>query len=289
MGTLVVMHYPTSLFAKAADHTYVECGTGLRAWSCWGGKTGGAPLRQAVGSTARADAIAEPNERANITCYLVNGVCHQAANRILLPAAITVNGARGYPVSQALYGVYGRAGTWPCSAPFNQYPNVAGDLAECVPPAPPTSAQHALAAADQLDWHYLQGVLPIYRRYDQALFAEAPSAPTSDESRRAFHLALFEHMVDFQLGPILEDTTRTRLLEIRRETEEGQLAAELDYANERLRGPELVDLINSLTIDFQQRIGESTTDAQYETLFGLSKDEQIVLADPQITSEAFGR
>src|ERR1700694_5160382 len=136
MGTLVVMHYPTQLFAKAADHTYVECAGGGRAWSCWGGKAGGAALRQAAGSTKRADTIAEPNEKANITCYLINGVCHQAANRILLPAAITVNGARGYPVSQALYGVYGRAGPWPCRAPFNQHAGVNGDLAECTPPAP---------------------------------------------------------------------------------------------------------------------------------------------------------
>jgi hypothetical protein len=82
MGTLVVKHYPTALFANAADHTYVECGTGGKAWSCWGGQTGGAVLRQATGSTKRADAIAEPNERAGITCYLINGVCHQAANRI---------------------------------------------------------------------------------------------------------------------------------------------------------------------------------------------------------------
>lgn len=38
MGMLVVRHYPTKLFLKAADHTYVECGTGAQGWSCWGGK-----------------------------------------------------------------------------------------------------------------------------------------------------------------------------------------------------------------------------------------------------------
>ena len=44
MGTLVVMRYPTRLFADAADHTYVECAGGGKAWGCWGGKTGGTAL-----------------------------------------------------------------------------------------------------------------------------------------------------------------------------------------------------------------------------------------------------
>ena len=74
MGTLVAMHYPTVLAFGAADHTYVKCGTGGKAWSCWGGKTGGTVLRGASGSTSQADAIAEPNERAGVTCYLINGV-----------------------------------------------------------------------------------------------------------------------------------------------------------------------------------------------------------------------
>lgn len=66
----------------------VACGTLGKVWGCWGGKTGGTALRRAPGSTLRADRIAEPDERAGITCYLINGVCHQAANRILLPAGI---------------------------------------------------------------------------------------------------------------------------------------------------------------------------------------------------------
>ena len=102
MGTLVVMAYPTKLFLNLADHTYVKCGTGGKAWGCWGGNTGGAQLRRADGSTSRADAIAGGNERGGIKCYLINGVCHQAANRILFPAGITVRGARGYDLLDRL-------------------------------------------------------------------------------------------------------------------------------------------------------------------------------------------
>lgn len=96
MGTLMVMTYPTNLLAKAADHTYVQCGTGNKAWGCWGGNE----LRRGTGSTNRADKIAQPDEKAGIKCYLINGVCHQAANRILISAGITVRGARGYNVSE---------------------------------------------------------------------------------------------------------------------------------------------------------------------------------------------
>jgi hypothetical protein len=99
MGALVVMRYSTKMYAGLADHTYVMCGTGRKAWSCWGGKTGGTELRRGPGSTKRANAIAQQDERAGIMCYLINGVCHQAANRILYPAGILVTGARGYGVS----------------------------------------------------------------------------------------------------------------------------------------------------------------------------------------------
>jgi len=83
MGTLVVMRYPTSLFANLADHTYVECGTGGKAWACWGGKSGGTALRRNAGSTKRADAIAAPNERAGIKCYLTKVLSGPELERFL--------------------------------------------------------------------------------------------------------------------------------------------------------------------------------------------------------------
>ena len=130
MGVLVVKRYPVQGLADVADHTYVECGTGAQGWSCWGGKTGGTELRRGDGSTLRADQIAGANERGGITCYLINGVCHQAANRILLPASITVRGARGDQVSEALFGTYGRPSgvLGLCRAPFDQHTGTTGDL-----------------------------------------------------------------------------------------------------------------------------------------------------------------
>ena len=94
MGTLIAVKYPTKLFLKLFDHTYVMCGTGRVRWPCWGGSSGGTAFRSATGSTMRAALIAGADGRAGIACYLVNGVCHQAANRILSAGEATVRGVR---------------------------------------------------------------------------------------------------------------------------------------------------------------------------------------------------
>jgi hypothetical protein len=281
VGTLVVKAYPTTLFAKAADHTYVECGTGGRGWSCWGGKTGGASVRQANGSTRRADDIAEPNERAGITCYLINGVCHQAANRILLPARITVNGVRGYELSDALFSVYGRTALWPCRAPFNEHPATTGDLPECVEPAP-DDASRMRSDLDEEDARYLEGVLAIYQQFEVAFVAEPPQSVRED-----LHLQLFGHRVDFYLGSLPGDR-RQELMEVRWATEQRQQKAERIATPEERPHPELVQEVNDLTLEFQANLAEVTTDDEYEQLLQLRKDEQIVLADPAVTGDVDG-
>lgn len=281
MGTLVVKAYPTSLFGKAADHTYVECDTGAVGWSCWGWKTGGTAVRQAGGSTARANDIAEPNERASITCYLINGVCHQAANRILLPAGITVNGVRGYPLSNALYGTYGRASRWPCRAPFNQHPTTTGDLPACL--APPTIVSTPPRTdLDEADARYLEDVLAIYREFDRVFVTTA-----TQEEREGLHLQLFAHMVDFSLGPSLGDR-RQELIEVRRATEQRQQIVEEQVTPDEPLRPDLIQEINELTLDFQANLAQVTTDDEYERLLQLPKEERIVLADPEVTGQSYG-
>jgi hypothetical protein len=277
----VVNAYPTTLFAKAADHTYVECGTGAVGWSCWGGKTGGTGVRRASGSTSRANDIAERDERAGITCYLINGVCHQAANRILLPARITVNGVRGYALSSALYGVYGRASRWPCSAPFNQHPTTTGDLPACVVPPAIVSAP-IRTDLDETDTRYLEGVLTIYQEFDRAFVTEV-----SRGEREKFHLQLFAHMVDFYLGPRI-DERRQELIEVRRTTEQRQQQVEEQVKSDRRLHPDLIHEVNDLTLDFQAKLARVMTDDEYETLLQLPKDEQIVLADPDIAGREYG-
>ncbi len=281
MGTLIVKAYPTKLFGEAADHTYVECGTGAVGWSCWGGKTGGTAVRPAEGSTLRANEISEPNERAGITCYLVNGVCHQAANRILLPAGITVNGARGYQLSNALYGTYGRAGMWPCRAPFNRRPSTTGDLPACAEPATTVSAP-SRSDLDDADARYVSGVLSIYQQFDRIFVDQG-----SREERESFHLQLFANVVDVSLGLGLSDQ-RDKLIEVRRGTEHRQQEVEERAAPDGTLGRDLIQEVNNLTLDFQANLAQVTTDEEYELLLQLRKEERIVLADPDVTGNSYG-
>jgi hypothetical protein len=296
MGILVAKTYPTSLFARAADHTYVECSTGAIGWSCWGGKSGGTVLRSSTGSTVRANDIASQNERAGIACYLVNGVCHQAANRVLLPAGILVTGARGYAVSHAMFGTYGRIGTRPCHAPFDRHPASSGDLPACIPmTARSPETAHVSTVADQLDWNYIRDELQLYAQHAE-LFAppRSPNIASTGpfavprDSVEAFHLALFAHMVDYYLGPRIDAGLRDRLLSIRRDIENRMLDAQAALAMREVSGSVYVDAIDEITIDFQSRTAEVMTDGQYETLFRLTKNEQVVVADRAITQLVFG-
>lgn len=292
MGTLVVMRYPTNQFADLADHTYVKCGTGGKAWSCWGGKTGGTELRRGVGSTKRADAIAEPDERAGIKCYLINGVCHQAANRILFPASITARGARGYDVSESLFGTYGRPrgpfGT--CQSPFNQHPGVTGDLAVCAE-APATKGASAAAKKSaarpteerKLEQRYIKGVLNIYRRAEP-LFKDTTKSSVGRDLE-TFHLRLFMHKVHYTLGAKLNKLLSMKLQDIRLSAERSRMKIEDWFANGEMKLSEFVKAFNTETILFQEAVACVLKADQYEALFGLKPGDTVILADPRIVKQ----
>ena len=292
MGTLVVMRYSTSLFANLADHTYVKCGTGGKAWGCWGGKTGGTELRRGTGITQRADAIAEPDERAGIKCYLINGVCHQAANRILLPAGITVRGARGYDVSEALFGTYGRPrgpfGT--CLSPFNQHADVTGDLPECVE----TRAMRQQVArkaralspeASKRERKYIKGVLAIYgegvRTFRSAKGLRGPDLA-------GFHLKLFMYKAQYSLGPKLGKTLSAKLKDIRMSAEWSRMKIEDLFTHDEMKTSEFVKAFNKETVLFQEAVANTLKPAQYKRLFGLKPGDTVILADPRIVKKVYG-
>ena len=279
MGTLVAKAYPTKLFLKLADHTYVQCANGGKKWKCWGGNTGGSVLRSGTGSTNRANSIAQPDEKANIRCYLINGVCHQAANRILLPANILVRGARGYGVSHALFGTYGRVGHWPCKSPFQQYPGVTGDLPACKT----KGAAGALTASDKLDWQFIRRELEIYRGAATLMRSKADPADAMD-----FHLELFMHMVEFNLGPMLDKPLARKLRQVRKKVEKERMKPELAFRNEEMKAKEFVERFDKLTIRFQSEMASVMKPEQYETLFDLKPDDQVTVADPAIVKEVYG-
>jgi len=284
MGTLTAMAYPTVIMAKAADHTYVQC-CAEKAWGCWGGKTGGHVVRSGTGSTRRADAIAGANEKAGIKCYLVNGVCHQAANRILLPAGITVAGARGYSVSEAMFGTYGRVGFWPCKSPFNQHADVTGDL----PCAAKGSLREPLLVSRNSmeakgEWQYISGVLAIYGGAKKLMSARTLDQPAVE----SVHLALFRHMAAFQLGERLDKGLEKKLLAVRKRTEKLQTKAEKGFATAEIDALELARQVDAAAIALQDEMAETLDKDSYRLLFDLEKGERVRLADPTIAKETYG-
>jgi hypothetical protein len=281
VGLLVARKYPTRLLLEAADHTYVECGNGGKAWGCWGGKSGGSAFHSGAGSTLRADSIAQPNERANITCYLINGVCHQAANRILLPAGILVTGARGYSVSAAIFGTYGRVGTWPCQAPFDAYTGVTGDLSACLAAAPRTAAagRYPKLPSRKGEDNHIRAIKRAYHGFD-------PERATPLDAMK-FHVDLFEREVRFRLGRAsLKAIRALRLAKERVELEHHRLTESL--GSNAMSPAEFIKAFNEMTLRFQDQAAEALNDAQYERLLGLERDERVVLADPDIVASLYG-
>lgn len=292
MGTLVVRTYPTKLFLKAADHTYVECGTGAKGWSCWGGKSRGKELRSAPGSTLRADAVAGKNERSGITCYLINGVCHQAANRILDQSYITVDGARGYALSVSIFGVLGRRNGFlgRCKAPFDSHPEVTGDLQECMESGPRAQVVDELAIPvgsqryDFEDRQYMDAVRALRDRAE----VEAVIDPARLIEEQMTH---FKLMVRHKLGlpeHRIASSAYSQLMTFREQFERKRLMAEEALAN--TNNPlAFVDAFDRLTLQFQDDVAKTLDEKSYSTLLNLSPDERVVLSDPDIVEQIYGR
>ncbi|HTT12127.1 MAG TPA: hypothetical protein VMG60_14645 [Burkholderiaceae bacterium] len=280
MGTLVARKYPTKLFLKAADHTYVECGSGAKAWSCWGGKTGGTAFNSGTGSTVRADAIAEPDERAGITCYLVSGVCHQAANRILLPAGILVSAARGYSLSVAIFGIYGRVGSGPCHAPFNQHPGLTGDLPVCIGTPAGGTLSRAKTAIPPRQSAHLRSIRSSYSR----LGSEAATPLDA----MMINVRMFEREVDFRFKRQLPKKAMRGLREAKVKVELEHHHLGESFQRKSLGPIEFVVAFNAMTDRFQADAANALSAAQYKTLFQMGRDDRLVLADPDAIDANFG-
>jgi hypothetical protein len=105
----------------AADHTYVRSEKG-HTWECFGSGSGGSDLCSGDGDLDFADCLSYsrftlPNgvvipglSRYADMAYLTQGLCHQASNRILCAAGLTVAGAGGFDWSIWVYSAYGSEG-----------------------------------------------------------------------------------------------------------------------------------------------------------------------------------
>jgi hypothetical protein len=105
----------------------------------------------------------------------------------------------------------------------------------------------------------------------------------------AFHVALFMHKVDFNLGSKADPSLKARLAAIRRSTERSRLKIEERFANGDMSAPEFVKEFNHETIVFQLAAAGAMKSTEYQKLFGLKPGETVVLADPRIVQRALTR
>lgn len=281
MGLLVARKYPTRLFAKAADHTYVECGSGAKAWGCWGGKLGGDAFNTGRGSTKRADVIARPDERAGIATYLVNGVCHQAANRVLLPAKIQVSSARGYFLSRSIFGAYGKPST------FDHHANVHGDLAECLANLSESVVLSRIPAQKMTaqDRALLKN---ITRSHDHFQDSRRSADPLTVFDWMKSNVRMFEREITLQFRGRLDRKTMAGLKEAKLDVEVDHYRMSSVFLRLQSNATNLVLEFNAMTNRFQDLCADTLNKDDYKIMFGTAPDERLVLADPSAVDEAFG-
>lgn len=283
MGSLIGKAYPTNMLFGLADHTYVECGTGVVGWSCWGGKTGGREIVRSAGSTLQANTIANADERAGITCYGVNGVCHQAANRILWPSRTLVSAATGYWVSSSLFGTYGKENRnllHVCEAPFVQHNTVTGDLPNCVEAAPSSIFSNTEDVT-----------LKNIDISDEKAFAEAAmsllsqvNAFTAEDigAQKNYQIEHFSLQSKYRLGSLYSETLDKTLRNLRTDIEDELQKIEMEYANNQLDIKEFAEIFNKLTIKFQDHMAETLKPEYYRAYFRLERSDRVIILDPEI-------
>jgi hypothetical protein len=276
MGTLVAKCYPTKLFLKSADHTYVECSSGIKNWGCWGGKKNGKYLTSGEGSTKRANAIAEPNEKAGIKRYLIDGVCHQSANRILLPARILVSQAKGYRLSSSVFGTYGKS-------LFNQHTDISGDLPEC----------HDLTKQKDIpkneDLQIISANFEIYNKYSNDYSLINNSLSDFYQSLISMQTDIFTEEVKIWAGEQISSRKLSEIKDAKKNLEKQLLSNNSTILLEDSDNPiEFIQSFEKIINGFQSNIADILNDSEYKTLLKLNRDERISLIDPEALDLEFG-
>ena len=99
--------------AGVVDHTYVTVDSMYR-YGCHGRSAGGRVIARGLGNVLLGKCLAGADGKAGIR-YGISGVCHQTADRILLPARKVVHRAVGFRSSVLVWGLFGRHGHRHCS------------------------------------------------------------------------------------------------------------------------------------------------------------------------------
>ena len=232
-------------------HAYAISSCGL-SWGCFGRAAGGSQLSTGTGSSVEADCISQGD--AGIL-YAINGVCHQAANRILYSAGINVSGAGGYGQSVFLYGVNGR------TAPRRPDTSFVYQITRCVPQVGVGSKPGA-------------GMKHLSNSGQRVSMATIDDSDT-DNTR----LAELSDLVRNRLGEKLDTETFEQLAEIQFQLQVEQKTLAISLLDDRISRERYLEDLLKLTRTTNDRIIRLLGRQAFERIFG----------DPELSGELIDR
>ncbi len=237
-------------------------------WGCFGRDSGGIEICSGSGDIAFAYCLSYPRGKrlglpqyAGIT-YGIEGVCHQAANRILYPVgngSLLVTRARGYGLSQTLYGPYGPGGiNWPELAKCASVHGTVGGSPSGGLTVAPSDDKSAQLAADirRIHLHFGQGELMAAR-------------------------AELEALARVQLGEDYDPRKIAVVAERRNWWREQQQVATVRLERGDLTADKYVLILRDLTSEMAAQCEKVLGDRDFERLFGIpAKDAANLLTPP---------
>jgi len=248
-----------------ADHTYAIAThdkTGEEIiWKCGGSYQAGRELLNGEGDALPCDCISERGQvdpaglggLAGIR-YAVDGVCHQATNRILYPVGLEVKGAHAYDVS---FYLYGRLGTFASDGYGKKYWDSL--RSRCTLPQAPVGAAAACEAA------------PPLRPAD--ILAEQTSTTLFD-LEQATDAALTKTQTD---GLMEELGTAIAVRE--------RLSAALLEGS--IGGEDLAAGINAAAATYMATASRIVPQGMFGRVFGVEPGEKVLLVNPLIAAQVY--
>lgn len=246
--------YAIQMSIEVADHTYVASPS--KVWPCFGRSEYGHEICDAMGDFDKCNELAGDNSHAEIK-YGRTGVCHQTANRILIPTQQTVHKAKGYSISTYFFGIYGTDAE-KFFEKHNIHPNI-------------ETADNYGAEKE-----FIMNVQNLYSNKDDA----------EDLATQELRLIL-----KYRLGEnssICGNSVKMdKLVEIHKEfhTDKDRLIKELkkrkviskDYANE----------INKKILDVLDKLSKELDQKEFEKVFGIKPGEKMIFVDPDIMEQEY--
>ncbi|WP_044797571.1 hypothetical protein [Bacillus cereus] len=244
--------YAINLRSSTADHTYVKSSDGC-TWPCFGRSEGGCEICVGSADSKVCNELAEPDSHADIT-YGITGVCHQAANRILLPTCKTVKEAGGYFASTFVYGVYGTDA---------QEFFVKHQIQPCTASTDSTKESE-----------FIKNVQKIYTPLNMRINNNNSHIDLLDQE--------FVLFLEYKLDNNVNNTLSVKLKEIHTNFHKRKIELINNLHNQKISPRDYANQLNkelSATLD---KFAKELTVTEFKKLFNLMPDEHVILVDPEI-------